>query len=190
MANDHEHRSKVTGPAFEKRVCELLVKDNRFELVRPATLEEQRIGHFDIFAVANGVTYRIECKSMKEGRDSSIILETRTVCDWNGKSYPGSLFGRANMWAFERPNGRILWVPTTSLLGYINKKSIDLDGVPSIQKLDGVLYTRRAHFEQASKIELVRDNGQLREAATRGDRMVYVPTHEVERLPKAYVWPT
>lgn len=182
---NHNYRSRIQGPAFETRVCEKLIADDRFIKVRRATTFEQRIEHWDIYAETVSGVFRIECKSMKDGRADVVVLEGRTVCDTNGVTHPGSLFGKANMWAFEQPGNTILWVPSGELLRY--SKRFDFNAVPSIKKEDYQLYTRTTSRDGDSLItETVRFQDQVIDVPTRGDRVVYVNVTDIESLPKSF----
>jgi hypothetical protein len=188
MQRSHDAASKKHGPEFEKRVLELLRANPEFTQVRPATRTEQREGHFDILAVrANGYVFRIECKSIKDNNDALVVIEGRTVCDRNGETHPGWLFGQANSIAFERADGTITWIKMGELRNYVESKGIDWWTTPTTKKFPGHVYTRTSGREQDLMIaETVICGGLKIVMDTRGDRMVYLPMSEIEKLPGAY----
>ena len=188
MQRTHDAASKKHGPEFEKRILELLRSWDAIALARPATRDEQRKEHVDIIAqTTKGYYLRVECKSIKESNDALVVIEGRTVCDRDGETHPGWLFGTANMIAFERADGRVTWVKMSSLRSYVNAKGIDWWATPTTKKIPGHVYTRTSGREQDTMIaETVICGGLKIVMDTRGDRMVYLPMSEIEKLPGAY----
>lgn len=188
MQRSHDAASKKHGPEFERRVLELLRANDRFRRVREATRDEQRKGHFDIFAeMVSSVILRVECKSIKDNDDRLVVIEGRTVCDRDGETHPGWLFGDATHIAFERADGRITWVKMSALRGYVDSKGVDWWTTPTTKKIPGHVYTRTSGREQDNMIaETVLCGGLKIVMDTRGDRMVYLPMSEIEKLKGAY----
>jgi hypothetical protein len=184
----HDDASKKHGPEFEKRVLDLLLDSPSFSKVRKATRDEQRKGHFDIFAeMTNGRVLKVECKSIKDNDDGMVVIEGRTVCDRDGVTHPGWLFGAASHIAFERSAGRITWVKLSALREYVEAKGIDWWATPSTKKTPGVLYTRTHGREYDPMVnETVICAGMKLILDTRGDRMVSLPMAEIERLKGVY----
>jgi hypothetical protein len=180
---NHNDASRIYGPSFERRVYELLMADDTYFRVRFATLAENREEHFDVYAESESEILRVECKSLKDNQDGLTVVEGRTNCTEDGETFAGWLYGKANLLAHERADEKVMWVPMSSLRDYVASQGIDWNAIPYTKKAAGRLYTRTENADRYPMIEeRVICAGMEILMETRGDRIVYFPTVDIEKL--------